>query len=114
MFDQKNHLQYQTQFKINLNNKNYLIGGFKNYLVNQILPQETNDAIDQSKKDKKIRYKYSLEQGGNYLFDYVTQNYSIKREQQIVYKEVYCVIWLVLIFSLLIGTYYGYKRKDYR
>ncbi|EDU06336.1 ABC transporter permease [Ureaplasma urealyticum] len=114
LFDQKNHLQYQTQFKINLNNKNYLIGGFKNYLVNQILPQETNDAIDQSKKDKKIRYKYSLEQGGNYLFDYVTQNYSIKREQQIVYKEVYCVIWLVLIFSLLIGTYYGYKRKDYR
>ena len=78
------------------------------------MPQENDDGIDELKKDKKIRYRYSLEQGGNYLFDYVQQNYSFKRKQQIVYKEAYCVIWLILIFSLLIGTYYGYKRKDYR
>lgn len=114
LVDHQNNLQYKTQLKINLNNKNYLIGGFKSYLLNQILPQENDDGIDELKKDKKIRYKYSLEQGGNYLFDYVQQNYSFKRKQQIAYKEAYCVIWLVLIFSLLISTYYGYKRKDYR
>jgi len=56
------------------------------------LPQENDDGIDELKKDKKIRYRYSLEQGGNYLFDYVQQNYSFKRKQQIVYKEAYCVI----------------------
>ncbi|PYF43711.1 ABC transporter permease [Metamycoplasma alkalescens] len=92
---------------------NYLIGGFSSYESKEIIKNDEN--ITNEEKEKKVIKRYELTKSdSNYLFQTTDQLFGITRDKQIVNKNVYFVIWIILIVILFGSTFVLYKRRDYK
>lgn len=91
------------QIEINISGFKYLIGGFESFEKRLFV------------KDNKVLIRYELAKSDdNYLFQATDQVYSIRREKQIVNKNIYFVLWAIVIFLLFTATFFLYKRKEYK
>ncbi|QJR44198.1 ABC transporter permease [Mycoplasma miroungirhinis] len=92
-----------SQIKLNLFDHTYLIGGYESYEKISLV------------KDKNVVIRYSLVNSDkNYLFVSDNQVFAINRDVQIVNKNVYALLWIMLIIILFNGVFILYKRKDYK
>ncbi|WP_330463281.1 ABC transporter permease [Metamycoplasma gateae] len=91
------------QIEINISGFKYLIGGFESFEKRLFV------------KDNKVLIRYELAKSDdNYLFQATDQVYSIRRENQIVNKNIYFILWAIVIFLLFTITFFLYKRKEYK
>ncbi|KUH47496.1 ABC transporter permease [Mycoplasmopsis meleagridis] len=95
-----------SQFKINLGGFNYFIGGYSSYTPIQEVQGEG--------ENKKVIIRYNLEENNNYLFTPVKDVYELARENQVISKEGYFIIWTVLTFTLITINTFLYKKRDYK
>ncbi|MCU4117264.1 ABC transporter permease [Mycoplasma zalophi] len=94
-----------SQFKLEIAGFKYLIGGYDKFEARFILVEKDKDVI--------IRYKLTPSDN-NYLFQSQDQLFAINREKQIVNKNIYYILWIVLIIALYGTSFTIYKRKDYK
>ncbi|MCV3743839.1 ABC transporter permease [Ureaplasma sp. ES3154-GEN] len=102
------NLEYTpSQIEVTIDGYVYYIGGYESYSLTQ-----------HSKENKQglrtIVHRYELNRSKNFVFQNVSEVQSIKRSRKVVVKGVYSVIWISLAALLMIGTYLGYARKDYK
>ncbi|MCV3753964.1 hypothetical protein [Ureaplasma zalophigenitalium] len=101
-------LQYTpSQIQVNIDGYIYYIGGYESYLLTQH-SKELPSGL------RTIVHRYELSKSNNFLFQNVDEVYSIKRQNKVVVKPAYSVIWISVAALLLIGTYFGYVRRDYK
>ncbi|WP_051617780.1 hypothetical protein [Mycoplasmopsis iners] len=94
------------QFNIQINENNYLIGGYSSYT-----PIQEVREID---GNNKIIIRYNLHESDNYLFQNIDQVYELQRSSQIISKIGYVAIWISLISALMLLNAYKYMKKDYK
>ncbi|AZZ65371.1 ABC transporter permease [Metamycoplasma phocicerebrale] len=113
-----------SQIVINFGGFKYLIGGFSSYDKKVITVQrEKMDTHGNVEKDgdgkpiliSKIVLRYDLTpSNSNFLFKATEDVYAINRSKKIVNKNVYYVLWIILILILFVSVFYLYKRRDYK
>ncbi|VEU70780.1 ABC transporter permease [Mycoplasmopsis glycophila] len=94
------------QFSFQINNHQYLIGGYSSYI-----PVQEVKNID---GEDKIIIRYNLHQSDNYLFQKTKEVYELQRTNQIVSKLGYSIIWTLLVAGLLVLNAYKHTKKDYK
>ncbi|MCU4706622.1 ABC transporter permease [Mycoplasma sp. CSL7503-lung] len=81
----------------------YLIGGYEGFEKKLFV------------KENKVLIRYDLiDSKTNYLFQSQDQLFAINREKQIVNKNVYFVLWLIIIGGLFASVFVLYKRKEFK
>ncbi|WP_406614512.1 hypothetical protein ACJA23_01180 [Mycoplasma corogypsi] len=102
LFNETKKDRSPSQLTIFLDNFNYNIGGFSSF------------AAKQQVIDNKVAIRYELQASDNYLFQTTDNIYALVRANQIVNKNVYWIIWLILASTLASTTTFLYRRKDYK
>lgn len=80
----------------------YEIGGYSSFTAKQEV------------KNDKVVIRYELEPSDNYLFQKVNELYSLERGSQIVDKNYYYLIWVVIAMMVVFLNTYLYMKKDYK
>lgn len=80
----------------------YEIGGYSSFTAKQEV------------KNDKVVIRYELEPSDNYLFQKVNELYSLERGNQIVDKNYYYLIWVVIAMMVVFLNTYLYMKKDYK
>ncbi|MCV3728227.1 ABC transporter permease [Ureaplasma miroungigenitalium] len=96
-----------SQIQVNIDGYIYYIGGYESYLLTQH-SKELPSGL------RTIVHRYELSKSNNFLFQNVDEVYSIQRISKVVVKPAYSVIWISLATLLILGTYFGYVRRDYK
>lgn len=101
------------QYTVNILGHDYKIGGYSSFVEN-VTPvgnKDTNGRI----KNPKIKIRYDLNKSDtNYLFQSADQVYAINRSSQIVNKNAYYPIWIILNAILFVSVFALYRKKEYK
>ncbi|TKA59376.1 ABC transporter, permease protein [Mycoplasmopsis bovis 8790] len=101
------------QYTINILGQDYKIGGYSSFVENvtPVGKREGNGVI----KNPKIKIRYDLDKSNtNYLFQSADQVYAINRSSQIVNKNAYYPIWIILNAVLFASVFALYRKKEYK
>ncbi|MGX9358995.1 MULTISPECIES: ABC transporter permease [unclassified Mycoplasma] len=92
-----------NQIELKIAGFNYYIGGYAGFEKRLFV------------KNEKVLIRYELTTSPtNYLFQSADKVFAINREKQIVNKNVYFILWAILIGVLFASVFALYKRKDYK
>ncbi|CAL59158.1 hypothetical protein MBOVJF4428_00159 [Mycoplasmopsis agalactiae] len=101
------------QYTINILGQDYKIGGFKIF-VKTVVPvgkKGANGGIENA----KIKIRYELDPSeNNYLFQSADKVFAINRSSQIVNKNAYIPIWIILNGVLFASVFALYRKKEYK
>ncbi|WP_426461532.1 hypothetical protein [Mycoplasma hafezii] len=95
-----------SQFKIQINGLDYLIGGYSQYT-----PIQEVTTIDDS---PKVIIRFNLTKSDNYVFQTLDTVYQLEKGAKQVSKIGYLAIWVTLVAVLMFINNYKYSKKDYK
>ncbi|MBN4084313.1 ABC transporter permease [Mycoplasma sp. CSL10166] len=92
-----------NRIELNVAGFKYLIGGYQSFEKKLFV------------KENKVLIRYDLiHSNSNYLFQSEDQLFSINREKQIVNKNIYFILWIIIISGLFASVFVLYKRKEFK
>ncbi|MBN4083385.1 ABC transporter permease [Mycoplasma sp. CSL10137] len=92
-----------NRIELNVAGFKYLIGGYQSFEKKLFV------------KENKVLIRYDLiDSNSNYLFQSEDQLFSINREKQIVNKNIYFILWIIIISGLFASVFVLYKRKEFK
>nr|WP_318033853.1 hypothetical protein [Mycoplasmopsis bovis] len=101
------------QYTVNILGHDYKIGGYSSFVEN-VTPVGNRDSKGKI-KNPKIKIRYDLNKSDtNYLFQSADQVYAINRSSQIVNKNAYYPIWIILNAILFVSVFALYRKKEYK
>lgn len=101
------------QYTVNILGHDYKIGGYSSFVEN-VTPVGNRDSEGKI-RNPKIKIRYDLNKSDtNYLFQSADQVYAINRSSQIVNKNAYYPIWIILNTILFVSVFALYRKKEYK
>ncbi|ADC31049.1 putative ABC-type transport system protein [Mycoplasmoides gallisepticum str. F] len=90
------------QLSFNYGTYTYHIGGYANYSTKQEV------------QNNKVIIRYDLKKSNNFVFQPVTQIMQMTRNEEIINKYLFILLWAVIASLFVVANNILYIRKDYK